>query len=115
MTARTLMMTPDSKLPADRNPGPNDPNDPRPPMQVYPPPDGGGDPQVTGTHVRLLREDILAELNQDDAQFILPLRTRLALLALLTASLCIVILLMPRRGDREREIVQAPVQAPSAP
>ena len=39
-------------------------------------------------HARpILREDILAELNQDDAQFILPLRTRLALLALLTASL----------------------------
>ncbi len=76
-------------------------------MQVYPPP-GAADPSATSTNVRLMREEVLSEL-QEDNQFILPLRTRLALLALLTASLCIVMILVPRRGQPQ------PEQQPIAP
>jgi hypothetical protein len=105
-------MTPDSKLPADGKAG-----DPRPPMQVYPPPQSS-DPTVTSTNVRLMREDILAELNQDEGQFILPLRTRLALLALLSASLCIIILMTIRRDPPIQQAQQSEpprVQVPQVP
>ena len=89
-------------------------DEPKAPVQLYPPP-GASDPSVTSTQVRELREEVLNELEEDN-QFILPLRTRLALLALLTASLCIVMVLVPHRGETPAQPASKPVVAvPAVP
>jgi hypothetical protein len=108
-----MTMEADPKSPLTSKAG----DEPKAPVQLYPPP-GSSDPSVTSTQVRQLREDVLDELEEDN-QFVLPLRTRLALLALLTASLCIVMVLVPHRGQTPaqpaaKQVVIAPAP-PVAP
>ena len=74
-------------------------SDPKPPQQLYPPPEAESNLTATNTQVRIMREEVLEDL-QEESQFILPLRTRLALVGLLAASLCVVIILVPR-GNRQ--------------
>jgi flagellar biosynthesis/type III secretory pathway M-ring protein FliF/YscJ len=59
-----------------------------------------------------MREEVLEDL-QEESQFILPLRTRLALVGLLAASLCVVIILVPR-ANRQPAQQQAAPPAPVA-
>ena len=114
-TSTTMELDPHPQAPPS---SPPKGGDPKPPQQLYPPPEAEGDLTATNTQVRIMREEVLEDL-QEESQFILPMRTRLALVGLLAASLCVVIILVPRgrqpAPQPQAPVVTAPETLPEAP
>ena len=93
---------------ADQPTGP----EPRPPVQIYPAPDGDALNTATNTNICELREAIISELREErpwDSP--IPFRTRLALYAVFVASICIILAVWQER--RNRNIArQHPIEKP---